>query len=182
MSRYPERNQSEYQPQVQSGESGLNAPAVPYAAVIDRRQHHDGRRGYCFLLPGSEGKEGAQILGHADSQGGDTAGLLHQEQHPAAQETCQWSIGGAQVDVLPAGLRHHGGQFREGYSSEETQNSGYQPHPEPGVRCAHLTSDLCRHNEDGRADHDANNNSRSLPGSESANETGLVRLGSPRTS
>ena len=52
--------------------------------------------------------EYARVLGETDSDRGDGAGLDHEKQSPAVEESAQWAEGLAKVDVLSAGMGHGG--------------------------------------------------------------------------
>ena len=57
------------------------------------------------------GTEDAEELGEGDADGSDEAGLDDEKQGPAVEKSPERGLGFAQKDVLPAGVRHHGGEL-----------------------------------------------------------------------
>ena len=79
-------------------------------------------------------KENAEKLaeGHADR--GDGSGLNHQKESPAVEKSPERAQRLAQVNVLPAGARHHGGQLAIGKSADDGEKAGHQPGPDQQCR------------------------------------------------
>ena len=69
----------------------------------------------------------AEKLSESDADGGDSAGLDHQEKRPAVEESPQRSQRFAQVNVLAAGPRHHGREFAVGEGADDGQEPRDQP-------------------------------------------------------
>ncbi len=77
---------------------------------------------------GRDGREeDAEELAEGHADGGDGAGLDDQEERPAVEESPERAEGFAQVDVLAAGVRHHGGEFAVGERAGDGHESGDQP-------------------------------------------------------
>ncbi len=59
----------------------------------------------------NRGKENAEELAEGHADGGDGSGLNDQKQSPAVEKSPERSERFAQINVLAAGARHHGGEF-----------------------------------------------------------------------
>ncbi len=101
----------------------------------------------------TEWKEDAEKLAEGDADRRDGSRLHHQKQRPAVEEAPHRPERLAQINILAAGVRHHGRQFAVGERARDGQESGHQP-------CAHqqrgridLAGDIGRDNEDAGADH-----------------------------
>ncbi len=99
--------------------------------------------------------EDAEELAEGHAHGGDGAGLNHQEQRPAVEKSPERPQGFAQVNVLPAGAGHHGGQFAVAERGHDGHESGNGPGSNQQRRRTDFAADLGRHNEDAGADHRA---------------------------
>ena len=84
--------------------------------MLPRTMGPRGMAGTCADVPdpmggGDRRKENAEELAEGDADGGDGAGLDDEEERPAVEESPERAEGLAEIDVLAAGLGHHGGQF-----------------------------------------------------------------------
>ncbi len=108
--------------------------------VLQRAQHHDDRDGQQLLrgepdapaahqvvLRRDPRHEDAGVFREGHGHGGDGAGLNHHEQRPAVQEAVQRTEGFAQVDVLPAGVRHGRRQFAVAQRRDEGEDRRRPP-------------------------------------------------------
>ena len=114
-----------------------------------------------------------RVAGEADGDRRDRAGLDHHEQRPAVEESPQRRERFAQVDVLPAGPRHHRRQLAVGQRSGERQHAGDDPGDQQQPGLAGLPSHLGRHEEDARPDHRADDDHRRRVESKTALELGV---------
>ena len=72
-------------------------------------------------------KEDAEELAARHANGGNRSGLDDQVQRPAVEKSPQRTQRFAQVDVLPARLRHHGRQFAVSQRARDGHEAGDQP-------------------------------------------------------
>ena len=103
----------------------------------------------------NRGKEDAQKLAESHAHSGDRPGLNHQKQSPAVEKSPQRPQRLAQINILPAGARHHRGQFAIAERADDGHESGDKPGPDQQGRRIHLARNLGRHNKDAGADHRA---------------------------
>ena len=103
----------------------------------EKHNHRDGQQllrgqpelaaAHQVVLRRDPREEDAGVLGESHRHGGDGAGLNHQEQRPAVEEAPERAEGFAQVDVLPAGVRHGGRQFAVAQRGDQRERRGDQP-------------------------------------------------------
>ncbi len=100
-------------------------------------------------------KEDAEELaeGHADS--GDGSGLNDQVHRPAVEESPERAERFAQVNILAAGVRHHGGQFSVGERAGDGHESGHHPGGDQQRGRIDQAGDFGGDDEDAGADHRA---------------------------
>ena len=162
-------------------ENILDDRAKPKAARIDPGDEHDRKNGEKILaveanvvgaevakpqLPGAESAElqnpfrGGEPRNHhrrefreCDCHGCDRGRLDHKQHRPAVEETPDRAQRFAQVDVLPAGLRHRGGEFSVAERADQRHYAGSEPYGEQKRRALYLMRDIRGHDEDARADH-----------------------------
>ena len=67
------------------------------------------------------------IAREPDGDRRDRAGLNDEKERPAVEETPERREGFAQINVLAAGLGHHGGQLAVGERGHERQQTGNEP-------------------------------------------------------
>ena len=91
--------------------------------------------------------------GETHCERGLGAGAGDRERNPAIEKADQSAIGAAQVDVVAARLRHHGGDFRVGERAGQRQQSCGEPYHQHELG----TADIAGHDpglqEDAGADH-----------------------------
>ena len=76
----------------------------------------------------TDGSSDAEKPGEGDRDRRDRSGLDHQEQRPAVEKTPERAVGFAQINVLSAGARHHGGELAVAQSTNERERAGEEPH------------------------------------------------------
>ncbi len=86
---------------------------------------------------GNRREEDAEKLAEGHGDGRDGAALDDEEERPAVEEAPQRAERLAQVDVLSAGLGHHGGEFTVAERGDDGHEAGDQP---------------CRNQQGGRVD------------------------------
>ena len=91
-------------------------------------------------------KEDPQKLPKRHAHRSNRSGLDHQEQRPAEQKPPQWPQGLAQINVLPAGLRHHRREFAVAQRTNHRQDSRQHPCPKVEV-LASPSPGLCPHQQ-----------------------------------
>ncbi len=84
-------------------------------------------------------------------------GLDDQEQRPAVEKSPQRPQRLAQVDVLAAGLRHHGGQFAVAERADHGQNAGDDPRAKNQRRRVGSPRDVGIHKKNAGPDHGPGN-------------------------
>ena len=97
--------------------------------------------------------EDAEIFGEADGDRRNRAGLDDEKERPAVEEAPERREGFAQVNVLPARLRHHRGEFAVGERRHEREQTCDDPDDEQPTGCADLPRDVGGDDEDAGADH-----------------------------
>src|SRR5207253_1616124 len=97
----------------------------------------------------------AGIGGEGDRHGGDRARLDDEHERPAVEEAPERPVQLAQVDVLPAGARHGGGQVPVAERARHGERPGDGPHGEQPAGRRQPARDVGRDDEDARADHRA---------------------------
>ena len=69
----------------------------------------------------------AEKFAESDADGGDGAGLDDEEERPAVKKSPERPERLAQINVLAAGLGHHGGQFAVAECADEGHDGGDHP-------------------------------------------------------
>ncbi len=86
-------------------------------------------------MAGGNGRpEDAEKFAESHAHGGNRARLDDEEQSPAVEKSPERAERFAQVDVLPAGARHHGGEFAVGERADDGEESGDQPRRRSAAR------------------------------------------------
>ena len=131
-------------------------------ADIHVAQHHraegDGRNLPEMQYPvrrGDRRKEDAEKLAECHADGGDGSGLDDQEERPAVEKSPERAQRFAQINVLAAGTRHHGGQFAVGQRAGDGQETGHQPGADQQRGRVGKARDVGGDDEDAGADHGA---------------------------
>ena len=100
-------------------------------------------------------EEDAEKLAERHADGGDGSGLDDEEQRPAVEKSPQRAQRFAQVNVLPAGMRHHGSQFTVGQRAGDGHEAGHQPGADQQRGRVGQARDVGGDDEDAGADHRA---------------------------
>ena len=105
-------------------------------------------------------EEDSEEFAEGDADRGDGAGLNDKEERPAVEEAAERAEGLAEIDVLTAGLGHHGRQF----AVAERADEGHQRRNQPGgnEKCGRAdgATHICGDDEDAGADHGAHDDGR----------------------
>src|SRR6185503_10585365 len=80
------------------------------------------------------GNQYTEIAREPDGHGGNSSRLDHQEQSPSVKKSPEWRECLAQVDVLPAGFRHHRGQLAVAQRANYRQQAGHDPNDQQPTR------------------------------------------------
>ena len=102
-----------------------------------------------------QGKKTPVYLAKATATAAMVPVWITRNMRPAVEESAQRAEGFAQVDVLPAGVRHGGGQFAVAQRGDQGERRGDHPGHDQQARRLHLARDIGGHDEDARADHRA---------------------------
>ena len=102
---------------------------------------------------GDRGEEDAEKLAEGYADGGNGAALNDEKERPAVEEAPQRAEGLAQVDVLAAGLGHHGRQFAVGERRDDGHEAGDQPGRNQQGGRVHDARDVGGDDEDAGANH-----------------------------
>ena len=148
--------------------SVLEAPRVGPRERGDQQNRDDLRRGQRqrvaradvdwrnqVAVVGNPRRQCAQVSCEADRHRGDRARLDDEEQRPAVEESEQRPESFAQVNVLAARARHHGGKLSVGYSGHHGHEAAHRPGEEEQFGRLNLAGHIARHDENPRADHRA---------------------------
>ena len=181
--KIPKNNQAEQRRNFRGGEDVLDESARLHAENVDDRERDHDQDGdevlrvqaniHAAQNHGADGKlrhfpevddpmtggdcrpEDAEEFAESDAHGGDRARLNHEKQSPTVEKAPERAERLAQINVLPAGARHHGGQFAIGERGDNGEKAG----DDPGANEQRGRGDLARNfggdNEDARADHGA---------------------------
>ena len=137
------------------GEDILHRRAQLYAEGVEQRKQGDdddggkirsveadvhvaedhGADGYCGhmrdvpepVVGADGGKEDAKELSEGDADRGDGPGLYDEEERPSVEKSAERAERFAEIDVLAAGLRHHGGEFAVTERSDEGHEGCHHP-------------------------------------------------------
>ena len=118
-----------------------------------------------FEDPGRRGEPGEQHageFGEGDRHRRDRRRLNHEQHRPAVQESPQWPEHLANVDILPAGVRHGGGELAVVQSGHHCHKAGDQPYRQQQPRAIDLPRNVRRDDEDAGADHRADHDHRGV--------------------
>ncbi len=105
-------------------------------------------------------KEDAQKFAEGDADGGDGSGLYHEKQRPAVEKSPERPERLTQVNVLAAGVRHHGSELAIGQRTGDGQKSGEQPGADEQRRRIDQAGNVGRDDKNARADHRAHDDRR----------------------
>ena len=140
--------------------SGAHATRVHPAQQDEDRDGHQLLRAHAepadagqAVVSGDPGEEHARELRERHRYRRERAGLDHQEQRPAVEESAERAEGLAQVDVLAARLWHRGRQFAIAERRDHGDHRSDHPGHEHQSRRTYLARDIGRDNEDAGADH-----------------------------
>ena len=98
-------------------------------------------------------KENSEELAESHAHRGNRAGLDDQKQRPAVKKSPQRPQRLAQVNVLPASARHHGGEFAIAERGHDGHEPGHGPRANQQRRRIDFARNFRRHNKDAGADH-----------------------------
>src|ERR1039458_5629592 len=104
------------------------------------------------------GEEDAEELAERDTDGCDGAGLDDEEEGPAVEESPQRPQRLAQVNILPAGPGHHGGELAVAERAGDGHGRRHQPGRDQQRRRSNRPAHVRRDDEDARPDHRAHHN------------------------
>jgi len=113
-----------------------------------------------------DSRESREGHGH----GGQRAALNHRKESPAVEESDERRKGFAQVDVHPAGARHHGGEFAVGERGGHRKHAGQRPGHQHAAGAADVPRHVGRDDKDARADHRAGHSQHRVKEAEAANK------------
>ena len=98
-------------------------------------------------------KEDSEKLAKGHTDGGDGSGLDYQKERPAVKKSPERPERFAQINILPARARHHGGQFAVAEGADDGQEAGHQPGPDQQCGRIDFARDFGGNNKDAGADH-----------------------------
>ena len=101
----------------------------------------------------NRGKENSQELAKSHAHSRNRSGLNHQKQSPAVEKSPQRPQRFAQINILPAGPRHHGGQFAIAERGHDGHKSRHRPRANQQRGRIHFAGNLRGNNKDAGADH-----------------------------
>jgi hypothetical protein len=141
-------------------------------ARVDKRQQHDEKDGDELLRRKTDGvvsrnvdrrddpggrrdrrHEHAEETREADGDRRNRPRLDNEKERPTVEKAPERRVGFAQVHVLPARLRHHGGEFAVRERGGDGQKSCNDPDGEQPTGGADLSRDVCRDNKNAGANH-----------------------------
>jgi hypothetical protein len=128
------------------------------------------------VVLGNAGHQQAEEPRERNGDCRNRAGLDDQEERPAVEKAPERRERLAQVNVLAARPRHHGGQLAVRQRRRQRQQPRDEPRGEQPSRAAHLPSDVGRDEEDARPDHRPDNDHRRVEQTEPAFELGVQAL------
>ncbi len=99
------------------------------------------------------GKEDSQKLAKSHTHRRNRPRLNHQKKGPAIEKPPQRPQRLAQINVLPAGPRHHRRQLAIAERANDGHEPRHRPRPNQQRRRVHFACNLRRNNKDARADH-----------------------------
>jgi hypothetical protein len=108
----------------------------------------------------------------AAGDGGDGGRLGNGEPGPHVEKGGRVAVGSAQVDILAAGVRHHGAEFGIGHGAEEREQATDDPGEIDKRRRADILHHLARNEKNAAADNGADYNGGRLAGAEHARQIG----------
>src|SRR5258707_1310037 len=98
-------------------------------------------------------KENPEELAERNPYSRNRAGLYDQKQSPAIKKSPHRPQRLAEINILPASPRHHGGQFTITKRSHDREKPSNQPGPNQKRRRINLPSNLRRHNKNAGPNH-----------------------------
>jgi len=98
-------------------------------------------------------KKNAEKLAERNAHRGDSPSLDDQEKRPAVKKSPERAERLAQVDVLPTGLGHHGGELAVAERGDYGENGRDDPSTKEKCRRVGATRDIGVDDEDARTDH-----------------------------
>ena len=103
----------------------------------------------------TDGKKTPRIFAEGHAHRGDGSGLNDEEKRPAVEKSPEGPERFAQVDVLAAGLGHHGGQLAVAQGADHGHDRGDDPRAQIERRRIGEARDIAVDDEDAAADHGA---------------------------
>ena len=125
----------------------------------------------------TDGKEDAEKLAEGHADGGDGPGLDDQKERPAVEKAPQRPQRLAQVDVLAAGLGHHGRQLAVAERADHGQDGRHHPRAQKERRGVGAAGNVGIDDEDAGADHGADDDRRGAEEAKALHQPGSVGRG-----
>src|SRR5437764_12023991 len=88
-------------------------------------------------------KKYSEKLSEGDADSRDGAGLNNKKQRPAVEKAPQRPKSFAKINVLPAGMRHHSGEFAIAQCGSDGEESCNQPRADQQCRRTNFAADFC---------------------------------------
>ena len=109
------------------------------------------------MRAGNRRKEDAEKFAEGHANGGDGSGLNDEKERPAVEKAPQRTQRFAQVDILAAGLGHHGGQLAVAERADHGHDGGDDPGCQIERRRIGEARDIAVDDKDAAADHRSHN-------------------------
>ena len=110
------------------------------AQAVDGGEGEEDDGGDGAIAPG-DAAQGAEVAGEGDGHRRHAAGLGDQQENPAIDEGHDRMVGLAEVDILPAGARETGGEFRPDEGAGEGEGPAEYPDAEDEERGVDVMGD-----------------------------------------
>ena len=122
------------------------------------------------ILGRDPGHQNPQELPEGHRHRGHRPGLNDQEKGPAVKKSEERPESLAQINVLPAGGRHHACQFAVSHRRRNRHYSADQPTKQKETRGLHLARNVSGHDENPRANHRAHDDGGAIVKAEALDE------------
>ena len=155
--RQPDDDDQDDRSHFDQGKRGLEIATVPHAAVVDSRQHQDGRYRHHPRRGVVERHDEARVGSEHHGQGSNDPGVHDPEHRPAPEKAEPVTKLPAQVDVDSPARRHRRCQLGDDQSAEHGEHAGGQPDQRRAGHRRHLPDDLGWLYEDRGTDDRADN-------------------------
>ncbi len=168
------RHQRCDRPHFHQHQGALQITAGSGAQAIDGREPQEDGRGDRAVAP-RRAADFPVVSRKRYCYGGHSAGLRHEQEHPAVDEGHRRMISLAQIEILPARSGQARGQFRPDEGSQQGQRTARHPDAQDEKRRVHLPCDHARVHEDARPDDAAHHQHGGVEDAELPPDGGFVQ-------